>query len=94
MSEAFTGFEKVESNLKIHPEFRRSFQAAGKQDCCLSRHVTLTIDESIDALNGHTHPAGQFDLTDLHRKEELPKENFSRVGGSAMLWDHGDLVQW
>lgn len=39
---AFTGVEKVEGNLKIHPEFRRRFQAAGKQDCRLSRHGPFT----------------------------------------------------
>jgi hypothetical protein len=90
---AFAGFEEVEGNLKIHPELRGSFQAAGKQDGSLRRHITPSIDESVHALYRHTHPAGQFDLADLHGEEKLVEKDFSGMRGLAMFRNHGDRLQ-
>jgi hypothetical protein len=93
VSETFCRSVQIERDLKIHPEFGGSFQSAGEKDCSLGGDVALAVDEGIDTLDRHTHPAGQFDLGHIQGLEKFLQEDFSGMRRDTIFGNHGDLCQ-
>jgi hypothetical protein len=80
---------EIACDLQVHPELGRRVEDTAKEDCRLSCHITLGIDERVDTLDGNPHLPGKLELCHLQGKKKLREENPTRMCWPSLLWDHG-----
>src|SRR5262245_51678583 len=62
---------EIVGRLEIDPELRRRSERLGEEPSGLGRHAALPADDLVDPLEGDSEVAGEMDLADRQRAEEL-----------------------
>lgn len=79
---------EVQRDLEVHPEFRGGVKDATHEDSCFCGHVPLSVDESVDPLDRHTHPLSKLNLGHLQRTEELAEKYLPGVSRLSFSGSH------
>jgi hypothetical protein len=81
------GFEIV-PRLEVHPELRFHPKEAAQTQCGIRRDPPLAMDNLINATRWHPDRLGQMVLADLHRLQEILKQDLPRMNRWKVTLGH------